>query len=101
MKKPDAYIPMVGSKIMGMPSALAGMVGVGIVTLEFALDWWEQARNNRQDGLFYLLKLKERAIRRDPVKANSAKSRNPVVPKKLNTVFLLGGEATLVDGEPR
>jgi hypothetical protein len=70
LQKPDAYLPMVGTSFAGLPLEWALMVSLGVVSGEVALEWWQARKRDRADGLFYLMKLRERGT-------GDAQSRSP------------------------
>ena len=98
LKNPASYVPVVGSKFVGMPIELALMLGLGIITADVALEWWKEAREPRSDGLFYLLKLRKRVKDRSSFGAGVGIAAAPALTAAvaLKTNFFLGGEISKI-----
>lgn len=59
LEKPGAYVPLVGSLFAGVPLEIAIGLSVGLISARVALEALEEHKLVANDGLFYLVKMKE------------------------------------------
>jgi hypothetical protein len=60
LKKPDPYVPLIGSSFVGVPIEIALLLSLGLVSGEVALDWLNDRRGITDNGLYYLLRLRQK-----------------------------------------
>ena len=76
LEKPGAYVPLVGSVFAGVPLEIALALSVGLVSARVALETWEEHKQVANDGLFYLVKMKE--LLKDPNELSKSDARASV-----------------------
>ena len=61
LRKPDAYVPMLGTSFAGIPVEISLLISLGIVSAEVAIDAYQDKQNLKKDSMFYLMKLRDKA----------------------------------------
>lgn len=87
LRKPDPYVPMLGTSFAGLPVELSLLISLGIVSVEMAIDTIKAKQDINKNSLFYLMKLRQKAKSSKQKESLQQSDRTTFNPDRLAIVF--------------